>query len=66
MIAIIQELMKEFIHTLSWVRLCSDDEPETWMELVISLFVCLLRVLVFLVITTVMWFLIITLFSSVL
>lgn len=66
MIAIIQELMREFIRTLAWVRLCSDDEPETWWELAISLFVCLLRILVFLVITAVMWFLIITLFSSVL
>ena len=50
MIAIIQELMREFIRTLAWVRLCNDDEPETWRELAISLFVCLLRILVFLVI----------------
>lgn len=58
--------MKEFIRTLSWVRLCNDDEPETWRELAISVFICLLRITVFLVITAVMWFLIITLFSSVL
>lgn len=66
MISIIQELLREFIRTMAWVRLCNDDEPETWHELAMSLFVCLLRTLVFLVITATVWFLIITLFSSVL
>lgn len=42
----VRDILRDIVHTIAWLRLCSPDEPQTLSEWVLQALTCLLRLLV--------------------